>query len=111
MISHEVSSRSSGINISRTISIDGDADRVAAQKQGMMFAVGLGFSLSEATIVATATLDLAGNILVHATRGEITLSAMSHSVPPALTVTARGQGDGSTGELGRGRLHRWTWPN
>ena len=94
MISREVSSRSSGIKISRAISIDGDADRVAARQQGAVFAVGLGFSPSEATTVATAISELAGKILVHAARGEITLSAMSHGVPPALTVTARGEGEG-----------------
>ena len=94
MIHPEVSSRSSGIKISREISIDADADIVAARQQGRMLAVGFGFSSSEATIVATAISELACNIIVHATRGEIILSAMSHSVPPALTITARDQGAG-----------------
>jgi hypothetical protein len=103
MISHEVLSRSNGIKISRAISIDGDADRVAAQEQALMFAVGLGFSPSGAAIVATATLDLAGKLLVHSTRGDIVLSAMSHSLTPALTVTAWGQGKQTTDVL------RATW--
>ena len=94
MLIHEVASRSGGIRISRAISIDGAPDRVAARQQGMMFAVGLGFSSSEATNVATAISELAASMLVDATRGEIVLSAMSHSVPPALTVTARSQGKG-----------------
>ena len=93
MITHEVASRSSGVRISRAISIDGETDRVTARQQGMMFAVGLGFSPGEATLVATAMSELAGTILVHAARGEIILSAMSHSVPPALTATALGQGE------------------
>lgn len=109
MISREVSSRSSGIKISRAISIDSDADRVAARQQGTMFAVGLGFSLSEATTVATTISELAGKILVHATRGDIILSAMSHSVPPALTVTARGQGErvADVQRAMRGRYSTW----
>ena len=93
MITHEVASRSSGVRISRAISIDGETDRVAARHQGMMFAVGLGFSPSKATIVASAMSKLADTIFVHAARGEIILSAMSHSVPPALTATALGQGE------------------
>ena len=74
-----------------------------------MFAVGLGFSPSEATTVATAISELAGKILVHATRGEITLSAMSHGVPPALTVTARGEGEGvaDVQRAIRDRYSRW----
>ncbi len=56
-----------------------------------MLAVRLGFSSSEATIVATAISELARNIIVHAKRGEIILSAVSQSVPPSLTITARDQ--------------------
>lgn len=94
MIHPETSSPSSGIKIWREISIDADTDIVAARQQGRMLAVGLGFSSSQATIVATAISELACNIIVHAKRGEIILSAMSHSVPPALTITARDQGKG-----------------
>ena len=93
-IPHGTASRSGGIKISRVISIDGETDRVAAEQQGTMFAVGLGFSSSEAINVGAEISRLAADILVRATRGEILLSAMSHSVPPALTVTARGQGEG-----------------
>lgn len=94
MIHREVFSTSSGIKISREILIDADTDIVAARQQGRMLAVGLGFSLSEASIVATAISELARNIIVHAKRGELILSAMSHSVPPSLTITARDQGEG-----------------
>ena len=59
-----------------------------------MLAVGLGFSSSQASIVAMAISELACNIIAHAERGEIILSAMSHSGPPSLTVTARDHGDG-----------------
>ena len=94
MIHPEVSAISGGVKISREISIDADSDIVAARQQGRMLAVGIGFSSSEATIVATAISELARNIIVHAKRGEIILSAMSHSVPPSLTITARDQGEG-----------------
>ena len=100
MLTHEVASRSSGVRISRAISIDGKTDCVAARQQGMMFAVGLGFSPSEATIVATAMSELAGTILGRAARGQIILSAMSHSVPPALTATGLGEGEAMAGAAG-----------
>jgi hypothetical protein len=109
VITHETASRSGGVKISRAISIDGEPDRVAAGTQGMMLAIGLGFSPREATSVATAISEMAGKILAHATRGEIVLSALSHSIPRALTVTALGQGDGLTDASYATRDRSSTW--
>jgi hypothetical protein len=109
VITHEVASRSGGVRVSRVISIDGEPDRVAAGKQGLMFAIGLGFSSREATSVATAISEMAAKILVDATRGEIVLSALSHGIPRALTVTSRGQGGGQSDASYATRDRSTTW--
>ena len=86
--------RSKEVNVPIEISIEADADIVAARKQGRMLAVRLGFSPSDATIVATAISELARNIVLYAKRGEIILNAVKHDDQSAVIITARDQGMG-----------------
>jgi serine/threonine-protein kinase RsbT len=90
MIHPEVSSESAEVNVS----IEQDTDIVAARQQGRMLAMRLGFSSSDATIVATAISELARNIVLYAKHGEIILNALKHDEQSAVIVTARDQGMG-----------------
>jgi serine/threonine-protein kinase RsbT len=55
------------------IAIRGDTDVVAARQEGRAVALRAGFSVSEATLIATAISELARNIVSYASRGSITL--------------------------------------
>ena len=77
------------------VPVQTDTDVVAARQQGRALAARLGFSSSEATIVATAISELARNIVLYAMRGEIVLSIEHHnSNGPILVITARDEGKG-----------------
>jgi serine/threonine-protein kinase RsbT len=76
------------------VAIEKDTDIVAARQTGRMLAAGLGFSSSDATIVATAISELARNIVVYAKRGEIILNAVTRDDRSAVIVTARDEGAG-----------------
>ncbi len=76
------------------VTIEVDSDIVVARQQGRKLAPGLGFSSSDATIVATAISELARNIVVYAKRGEIILNAVKRDDQSGVIVTARDQGMG-----------------
>jgi serine/threonine-protein kinase RsbT len=71
-----------------------DADIVPARAQGRALASELGFSRTDATLVATAISELARNIVVHAGRGEIELMPAYEPDRRAVVVVARDQGPG-----------------
>ena len=56
------------------VPVASDIDIVAARQQGRALATRLGFSSSDATMVATAISELARNIVLYAKRGEIILA-------------------------------------
>ena len=77
------------------VPVQTDTDVVAARQQGRALAARLGFSSSEATIVATAISELARNIVLYAMRGEIVLTIENRNGSgPILVITARDEGKG-----------------
>jgi serine/threonine-protein kinase RsbT len=76
------------------VPVESDTDIVAARRKGRALAAGLGFSSSDATMVATAISELARNIVLYAMRGEIRFHLESHGEHPILVITARDEGDG-----------------
>jgi serine/threonine-protein kinase RsbT len=76
------------------VPVEMDTDVVAARQKGRALAARLGFSSSEATIVATAISELARNIVLYAVRGEIVFGFESNGNGPILVITARDEGDG-----------------
>jgi serine/threonine-protein kinase RsbT len=78
----------------RTLTVGGDADLVPARAEARAMADGLGFSRTEATLIATAISEIARNIVVHAGRGEIVLRAREEELRHGLTVIARDSGQG-----------------
>lgn len=78
------------------VPIASDQDVVAARQKGRTLAMGLGFSASDSTLLATAISELARNIVCYAGRGEIVLRSNhnSNSDRPGVTVVARDAGPG-----------------
>ena len=77
------------------IRITSDKDIVAARQQGRSVALQTGFSLSEATLIATAISELARNIVSYASEGSLTLRPV-HGPNGAggLTIVASDSGPG-----------------
>jgi len=97
------------------VSIHSDQDMVVARAQSRSLADSLGFSRTEATLIATAVSEIARNILMHAGRGEISMRPLREDVRCGLIVVAQDSGPGirdvsravesgfaSTGGLGLG---------
>ncbi len=68
------------------IRIASDKDVVAARQQGRAVALQTGFSVSEATLIATAISELARNIVSYASHGTVTLKP-AHGANGALGLT------------------------
>ena len=77
-----------------TVAIASELDIIAARQQGRSFVLQLGFSSPDATLVATAISELARNIIMHATRGEIVLRPLEHEGRSGVLVIARDDGPG-----------------
>src|SRR4051812_50207546 len=76
------------------IEISGDADLVTARAEGRGLAERLGFSRTEATLIATAISEIARNIVVHVGQGDMTMHARQEELRCGLTVVARDAGRG-----------------
>ena len=76
------------------VQIDSDEDMVKARAEGRALAARLGFSRTDATLVATAISEVARNIIVHAGGGEILMSAVYDDTRYGLVVVARDSGPG-----------------
>lgn len=73
------------------VPISSTAGLVEARQRGRALAAEVGFSTSEATMIAAAISELARNIVQYAGRGEITLRKGSNGM---LLVIARDRGPG-----------------
>ena len=76
------------------VPVESDQDIVAARQKGRALAARLGFSSSDATMVATAISELARNIVLYASRGEICFRLESHGADPILVIRACDEGGG-----------------
>lgn len=76
------------------IEVTSDADIVPARARGRALAGELGFSRTDATLVATAISEIARNIVVHAGRGEIKLKPAYEAERRGVVVVARDEGPG-----------------
>lgn len=76
------------------IEVTSDADIVPARARGRALAGELGFSRTDATLVATAISEMARNIVVHAGRGEIELKPVYEADRRGVVVVARDEGPG-----------------
>ena len=76
------------------VSIRSDYDMVEARAQSRALADHLGFSRTDATLIATAVSEIARNILMHAGHGEIAMSPLREDMRYGLCIIARDSGPG-----------------
>jgi serine/threonine-protein kinase RsbT len=76
------------------ISIGSDKDVVLARQEGRTLALWLGFSISEATLTATAISELSRNIVSYAGKGTVTLKAIQGPGRVGLMIVAADTGPG-----------------
>ena len=74
--------------------ISSDGDIVSARQRARSYALGLGFSSPDATLVATAISELARNIVQYAQHGEIALQSIERDGRSGVLVIARDSGPG-----------------
>ena len=79
-----------------TVAITADADIIEARRRLRTLAEHLPYSSAELAMVATAISELARNILVYATSGEIELSLVDDRRRFGIQVIARDNGPGIT---------------
>jgi serine/threonine-protein kinase RsbT len=94
------------------VRIRSDADLVTARAEGRALATALGFSRTDATLIATAISEIARNIVVHVGSGEVELRSVIEDARYGIVVVARDEGAGirnldaalQDGYAGRGGL-------
>jgi serine/threonine-protein kinase RsbT len=78
----------------RRVAIQREADIVLARQAGRQLAASLGFSMTDQTLIATAISEVARNIVVYASEGEIVLMRAEDGLRIGIQVTAIDQGPG-----------------
>jgi anti-sigma regulatory factor (Ser/Thr protein kinase) len=76
------------------VEINSDADLVAARAEARALASRMGFSRTDATLIATAISEVARNIVVHVGRGRITMRHVREERRYGLVTVAEDDGPG-----------------
>jgi serine/threonine-protein kinase RsbT len=76
------------------ITVSADVDMVPARQKGRELANRMGFSQTDATLIATAISEVARNILVHVGVGEIVILGSREQGRECIIVVARDSGPG-----------------
>lgn len=76
------------------VAIRSDADIVSARQQGRSLAAAIGFTATDATLIATAISELARNIVTYAGQGEVTMRSVEILQRKGIVISARDSGPG-----------------
>src|SRR5229473_7185542 len=76
------------------VAIKSERDIVVARQKGRALARDFGFSISDATLIATAISELARNIVTYAREGMITMNVIYTSKREGLLIVASDEGPG-----------------
>jgi len=76
------------------VPINSERDIVVARQKGRAMATDLGFSLGDATMIATAISELARNIISYAEEGMIAMNVVYDSRREGLLIVASDEGPG-----------------
>jgi serine/threonine-protein kinase RsbT len=76
------------------VPINSERDIVVARQKGRAMATDLGFSLGDATLIATAISELARNIISYAREGMIAMNVIYDSRRQGLLIVASDEGPG-----------------
>jgi len=71
-----------------------DADLVAARAEARALAERLGFTRTDATLIATAVSEITRNIIVHAESGDLQMTPLVNDVKYGIEVVATDSGPG-----------------
>lgn len=93
-VSRVPSSRSTPSSIRVRIPVSTEADARFAAEQGRRLASRLDFSAADITVIATAILEVARNVVKHAQRGDVMLHLMRSRGRQGLGIVARDRGPG-----------------
>jgi serine/threonine-protein kinase RsbT len=74
--------------------IASDADLVPARAEGRALAIKLGFTRTDATLIATAISEIARNIVTHVGKGEVEMKPLYEDRRYGFLVIARDSGPG-----------------
>ena len=89
------------------VRIRSDADMVPARAEARALADALGFSRTDATLIATAVSEVARNIVAHVGVGEIVMSPLAEDQRRGLRVVASDNGPGIR-DIGKALEHGYT---
>lgn len=76
------------------VRVAADQDMLPVRAEGRALADRLGFSRTDATLIATAISEIARNIIVHAGSGEVTLTPLYEEERAGIAVVACDSGPG-----------------
>jgi serine/threonine-protein kinase RsbT len=76
------------------VAIRSDADIVTARQQGRSLAASIGFTATDATLIATAISELARNIVTYAGQGEVIMRGVERMQRKGIVICARDNGPG-----------------
>ena len=76
------------------VAIRSDGDIVTARQQGRSLAAAIGFTATDATLIATAISELARNIVMYAGQGEVITRSVEISHRKSIVIVARDNGPG-----------------
>jgi serine/threonine-protein kinase RsbT len=76
------------------VSIRSDVDIVLARQQGRTMAANIGFTATDATLIATAISELARNIVMYAQKGEVVMRSAETGHSKGIVIVARDNGPG-----------------
>jgi serine/threonine-protein kinase RsbT len=76
------------------VRIEHEMDIVTARQKGRELAAATGLSTTEQTLLATAISEVARNIVLYATRGEVVLARLEQRGRRGVLVIARDEGPG-----------------
>jgi anti-sigma regulatory factor (Ser/Thr protein kinase) len=76
------------------VAVESDADLVSARAEARALATRLGFSRTDATLIATAVSEIARNIVVHVGEGKLVIRPLYEERRHGLVVVATDAGPG-----------------
>jgi serine/threonine-protein kinase RsbT len=76
------------------VAIRSDGDIVSARQQGRSLATAIGFTATDATLIATAISELARNIILYARQGDVMMHSVEISHRRGMVICARDKGPG-----------------
>jgi signal transduction histidine kinase len=77
-----------------TLALRAERDVVAARQRSLQIARLLGFDPQDQVRIATATSEIARNVINYAGRGDVAFSVRARDIPPTLDVVVKDEGPG-----------------